>query len=130
MVGSAKYVKLIGADHLAKIAAFINLECLGLGETNVWVHRSNPALVKRLAEVAASVHLPLHGVNVDRIGDDDTHSFFSKKIAVISIHSVTQETLGVLHSSRDDLAAVRQDDYYTTYKLVAFYLAYLDQVAS
>jgi hypothetical protein len=45
---------------------------------------------------------------------------------VICIHSVTQETIGILHSNRDNLSAINLDDYYTTYRLVAFYLEYLD----
>jgi hypothetical protein len=63
---------------------------------------------------------------VEQVGDDDTHPFLDKKIAVISIHSVTQETFGILHSSRDNLSVIRKDDYYNSYRLIAFYLALLD----
>ncbi len=42
------------------------------------------------------------------------------------LHSVTQDRFGILHSSLDDLAAVRLNDYYDTYRLLAAYLAYLD----
>jgi len=45
---------------------------------------------------------------------------------VISIHSVTQESLPILHSKRDNFDAIYFDDYYSTYRLVAYYLAYLD----
>src|SRR5271165_4598989 len=48
----------------------------------------------------------------------------TKNIPVISIHSVTPETLPILHNRRDNLAAVRMDDYYLTYRLIASYLAY------
>ena len=65
-------------------------------------------------------------MNVDRVGDDDTHPFASARIPVISIHSLTQETWPVLHSKRDDLAAIDFPEYYRTYRLVAYYLAYLD----
>jgi len=40
---------------------------------------------------------------------------------------VTPETLPILHNRRDNLAAVRMDDYYLTYRLIASYLAYLDE---
>ncbi len=60
------------------------------------------------------------------VGDDDTHPFFSKKIPVISIHSVTQETWPILHTSKDTAAAVNLNYYYDAYRLVTFYLAYLD----
>ena len=45
---------------------------------------------------------------------------------VITLHSVTPETLNILHSNRDRVAAIHSDEYYATYKLAAVYLAYLD----
>ena len=73
--------------------------------------------------------IPLQGVNVDRVGDDDTHPFLSAHIPVISIHSVTQETWSILHSPRDRMDAINFEDYYAAYKLAAYYLAYLDVAA-
>jgi hypothetical protein len=66
------------------------------------------------------------GVNVDGPGDDDSHSFFNARVPVLTIHSLTHETLPILHNKRDTLAAIHADDYYTAYRLVAAYLAYLD----
>jgi Zn-dependent M28 family amino/carboxypeptidase len=126
LVGSSRYVKILTGEQKSAMHAFVNLECLGLSPTKVWVSRSTPALVGRLFEMARALGLPIQGVNVDRIGDDDTHPFFSAKIPVISIHSVSQETLGVLHSTRDQVSAIRPDDYYDSYRLVALFLAYLD----
>jgi hypothetical protein len=65
-------------------------------------------------------------VNVDNVGNDDTYPFVLAKMPVISLHSITQDTLAILHSERDQISAVHVDEYYSTYKLVAFYLAYLD----
>ena len=39
---------------------------------------------------------------------------------------MTQETLYLLHSDRDLVAAIDFDSYYETYRLAAFYLARLD----
>lgn len=80
----------------------------------------------RLVEVARAIEITVQGVNVDQVGDDDTHPFVSAHIPVISIHSVTQDTIGILHSERDRVDAIHFDDYYTAYKLAAYYLAYLD----
>ncbi len=52
--------------------------------------------------------------------------FKDKKIPVISIHSLAQETFPILHSRDDNLSAVHENVYYTSYKLIAFYLALLD----
>jgi Peptidase family M28 len=92
----------------------------------VWVHRSTPALVARLNEVANAIQVTLQGVDVDKVGDDDTHPFLRARIPVISIHSLTQETLRFIHSPHDQLDAIHFDDYYTACELVAYYLAYLD----
>ena len=126
LVGSSRYVKDLSAEQKALIRAFVNLECLGLTSVKVWIQRSTPALVARLSEVASAINMTLQGVDVQKIGDDDTHPFLSAHIPVISIHSVTQETLRILHSERDRVDAVHLDDYYAAYKLTAYYLAYLD----
>jgi hypothetical protein len=126
LVGSSHYVRSLKREGRSSIAAFVNLECLGLGPMKVWVRRSTPELVARLREMAATMEMGLEGMNVDRVGDDDTHPFFNAHIPVISIHSLTQETLPILHSLRDRVSAVHPADYYNAYRLVAFYLAYLD----
>lgn len=126
LVGSSRYVRNMTPEQKALTRAFVNLECLGLTTVKVWTSRSTPALVMRLSEVARALDIPLLGVNVDRVGDDDTHPFLSAHIPVISIHSVTQETLPILHTPRDRMDAIHFDDYYTAYKLAAYYLAYLD----
>jgi hypothetical protein len=82
--------------------------------------------VARLIEVARAIEISLQGVNVEKVGDDDTHPFLSAHIPAITIHSVSQETLGILHSDRDNVDAIHFDDYYAAYKLTAYYLAYLD----
>src|SRR6185503_15395100 len=105
-----------------------NLECLGTTPTKVWIHRSTPALVERLIATARSLGVDLQGSNVEQIGDDDTHPFANAKIPVISIHSITQATLPILHSSQDKESAIVFDDYYESYKLLSLYLAVLDEM--
>ena len=126
LIGSQHFAKTMTAEQKDRTQAFVNLECLGLTTPRVWVSRSSPVLVNRLEEIASAMHIPLAGVNVDRVGDDDTHPFRNRNIAVVSIHSVTGETLGILHSKRDNSSAVNMEDYTAAYRLVAFYLAYLD----
>ncbi len=126
LVGSSAYIKKLKPEQKAQVRAFVNLECLGLSSVKVWVSRSAPALVTRLHEVAKAIDVPLKGVNVDQVGDDDTHPFLSARIPVISIHSVTQQSFSILHSERDRVEAIHFDDYSEAYKLTAIYLAYLD----
>ncbi len=126
LIGSEYFVRKMTAERREKVRGFVNLECLGLASPKVWVSRSTPALVNGLGAVADAIHVPLAGVNVDKVGDDDTHPFLNRKIPVISIHSVTSATLPILHSKRDSMSAIHLDDYFSAYRLVAFYLAYLD----
>ena len=73
LVGSRRYVSSLTPAQKADVRAFVNLECLGLTPVKVWGHRSTPALVARLDEVAKAIQITVDEVNVENIGDDDTH---------------------------------------------------------
>jgi hypothetical protein len=126
LVGSEFYAKKLSRDDLLRIRVMIDLDTLGLGPTKLWLHHSDLALSEELNGIAKQLELPLAVMNADRVGDDDSSSFSSRKIKTVMVHSVTNETYPILHSSRDTLAAIKLDDYYDTYKLLAAYLAYLD----
>lgn len=130
LVGSRYYVRTMGRERIAATAAMINLDTLGLAPTEVWNHRADEPLITALLGVAQHLRLPLNAVNFERVGSSDSESFASKKIPRITIHSLTQksENEGILHSSKDRLAAMNLDHYYDTYHLLVVYLAYLDQV--
>ena len=127
LVGSRFYVKSLGAEELTKIKAMICMDTLALGPTEVWVSRSNPELVLAANRIAQSLKSPLTGVNVEKVGESDEEAFIQRKIPTITIHSLTQETLSVLHSPKDNYRAVHFDDYYQSYRLLSAYLAYLDK---
>jgi Zn-dependent M28 family amino/carboxypeptidase len=127
LIGSGFYVKHLTAEETAHIRAMINLDSLALGPTKVWASRADPVLLNALAVVAQSAQLPLQGVNVDQVGRDDSIPFAAKKVPTISLHSVTQQTLEILHTPKDAMAAVKLSDFYQSYRLLAAYLAYLDK---
>lgn len=125
--GSERFVKNLSAPERSSIKAFVNLECLGLSEPKVWASRANHRLLADLIQVAKAVQVPLQGINMDQIGaDDDSHPFLNKRIPVFTVHSITQNTFHVLHSSQDRLAAVNSNFYYDAYRLLSVYLVYLD----
>lgn len=126
MVGSEHYVKQMNRDQVAQMRAMINIDTLGLSPTKIWSSYANKALREALLQWAALARLPVAGVNIEKVGTTDSQSFDARKIPSIALHSVTQETLGVLHSYRDNLKVVRWDDYYDSYRLIAGYLAFLD----
>ena len=89
-------------------------------------------MVAALALIAKQMNVPVTGVNVEQVGSTDAEQFAERKIPRITIHSLTQETWNahILHTPKDKLSAMRLDDYYQTYRLVAAYVVFLDQVAN
>jgi Iap family predicted aminopeptidase len=126
MVGSKAYVHQL-AKNQDYVAAMVNMDTLGLAETEVRVSHADPKLLRLMEVAAAAVKLPVSGMNVDNIGSTDSESFRDKKIPAITIHSATSETWPILHSSQDRMEAIHMDSYYRTYRLVLAYLAVLDR---
>jgi acetylornithine deacetylase/succinyl-diaminopimelate desuccinylase-like protein len=126
LVGSKFYVKHLDGDEKSKIRAMVNLECLGLTPTKVWVHRADQKLVEIAARVAQATKLEVSGMNVEKVGDSDSRPFADAGIPVIDFHSVTQETLPIHHSNRDRMAANHLPDYQDSYRFLTAFLAYLD----
>jgi Peptidase family M28 len=127
LVGSRYYVKNLAPEKLKKIRAMVCIDTLGLGPTEVWVSKSDKELVAAMATLAHALNLPVTEEDVDGVGMSDEEPFVAKKVPVIMIHSVTQSTLGVLHTPRDNYKALKFDDYYASYRLLSAYLNYLDQ---
>jgi len=126
MLGSAYYVDHLTPQARAKIAAMVNMDSLGLTSTKVWATHADKLMLGALASVALASKLPVSAENVDNVGTTDSESFARYHIPRITLHSVTQETLSILHSASDKLTAIKMKDYYDSYKLIAEYLAYLD----
>jgi|SRR5579863_4893720 len=126
LVGSRFYVNNLTPEQVNKIDAMVNMDTLALGPTKVWVTRSDDKLVRALNGMALALKLPLTGVNVDGVGVSDEESFVNRKVPTITIHSLTKDTLRVLHSSNDNYSAVHFEDYYNSYRLLSGYLVLLD----
>ena len=126
LVGSKSYVNQLTPEEKRRLRAMVNLDTLGLSPTKVWVSRAERKLLTALGAVARAMNLPLQGVDVEKVGSSDSESFAQQSIPAITIHSVTQETLPILHSPKDTPEAVKLDDYYQSYRLIAAYLSYLD----
>jgi Peptidase family M28 len=126
MVGSEFYAGKLSPEERSKIAAMVNMDTLGLGPTEVWATHADTTLLNALDGVANAMKLPVSVMNVDQVGSSDSESFARYKIPRITIHTVTQETWPILHSSKDKLDEIKMDDYYSSYRLMVGYLAFLD----
>ena len=131
-VGSRFYARQMTKEQVAATDGMVNMDTLGLASTEVWTSHSDKRLTGVLAFIAKQLNVPVTGVDVEQVGSSDAEQFSERKIPRITIHSLTQETWNahILHTSKDKLSAIRLDDYYQTYGLLAAYLAVLDQVAS
>ncbi|HEX9119866.1 MAG TPA: M28 family peptidase [Terriglobales bacterium] len=128
-VGSRFYARHMTKENVAATDAMVNMDTLGLAPTEIWASRSDRQLHGALLYVAKQLNLPVTGVNVEQVGSTDSEQFAARKIPSITIHSLTQETWNarILHTSKDKISAVRLDDYYQTYQLLAAYIAFLDE---
>jgi len=126
LVGSQYYVDHLTNEQRAHIEGMVNFDSLGLGPTEVWASHADKVLLDALASVKAGSKLPVTAMNVPEGASADSESFARYRIPRITLHSVTQKTWPILHSPSDKMAAIKMNDYYDSYKLIAAYLAYLD----
>jgi putative aminopeptidase FrvX len=128
MAGSKFYVSRMTKGDVANTKAMVNMDTLGLSSTKIWVHRADKSLVQALLTVAATLNLPASEVDVEQVGTTDSESFATTHIPRITIHSVMQDNISILHTKRDTLKELHPDDYYDTYRLISGYLVYVDQL--
>jgi hypothetical protein len=123
--GSRFYVEQLKAEEAGKVRAMVNLDCIGAGSTAVWTQYADPKLLTLFHDVARDGRFAVR--NVDLVGMyDDAAQFRKRKIPTMSIHSVTVDTLHILHSRQDNLSIIDLDQYDASYRLIAAYLARLD----
>jgi Zn-dependent M28 family amino/carboxypeptidase len=127
LIGSKQFVSKLTKEERERIQAVVNMDTLGLSDTKIWISHSEPKLTNMLIGVAKALQFPVSGMNVEQVGTSDSQSFKRQKIPVIDVHSVTQETLPILHSERDVVASIDEEAYWKTYQLVSAYLVYLDR---
>jgi hypothetical protein len=147
LVGSEFYAKHLEQEDRKRIAAMVNLECLGIGPTEVWTGHSESILVRILVAMAQSMKVPINGINMDRdrMGQPqrfrprqsiarnlpqvstDSESFADVGIPRITITAITHDTWPLLHNSKDNIKAINPEQYYESYRLIVPYLALLDQ---
>jgi hypothetical protein len=127
LVGSGSFAKSIPKPSRSRYRAMVNIDSLGLRPATVWKDHSHPKLLEWFEQVGGAMHLiDFRYVNISRRYNSDASSFINIDIPVIDFHSITSKTLPYLHSRKDSIEAVRADDYFASYRLIAYYLAYLD----
>lgn len=126
MIGSRFYVHQMSKDDVRRTSAMINMDSLGAGPTRFELDGADKRLASAFAAVANEKHVPWGVVNIHQVGRSDSDSFEDRHVPTLLVHSITSETFPILHTPRDQMAAMQLADYYDTYRLIAAYLAYLD----
>ncbi|HYP14168.1 MAG TPA: hypothetical protein VEQ63_09605, partial [Bryobacteraceae bacterium] len=88
--------------------------------------RSDQTLMNLYAVAASALNVPLGAANYERVGSTDSESF-TGVVPRITISSITDANIRLLHSGRDKLSEIRLDDYVLTARLVQRYLRVLDE---
>lgn len=127
LIGSRHFVSQIKKQDRPHYRAMVNLDSLGLGPPNIWGDRGDPQLKKFVGDIAQALQITVGNVGLDQVGLSDSFPFKEKKIPTIDFHSITQPTWPILHTKDDNAKALKTDDYWNSYRLIATYLAYLDQ---
>lgn len=112
---------------LESISAMVNIDSVGAGAPAVALSSSDKELAELAFQIAERLQLNFRAVNVDQVGYSDGQTFAKQKVRVVEFHSIDNSNFHVLHSDKDTMEAFRGQDYFAAYKLIAFYLAMLDQ---
>ncbi len=127
LLGSKAFVQSLSRSDRAQIAAVVTMDSLGLTPTKCWPNGSTKELISAAIQIAHSLDLEFTGVNMDRVATTDSASFMAAHIPVLSLHSVTGDTLRIINGKRDVLSAVSWKDYYDSHRFISALLVYLDQ---
>ena len=85
LLGSREYVRQLRKDT-HKISAMVNLDTLGLTETEVWVSHADKKMVELMGRVANSTKLPVTSMNIDQVGSSDSESFLDAHVPAMTNH--------------------------------------------
>jgi Zn-dependent M28 family amino/carboxypeptidase len=127
LLGSAAYLKSMSREEQKQIVVAVTMDSLGLTATKWWPNSSSKELTSMAVQIAYSMKLGFGGVNMDGVGRTDSLTFHQAGIPTLSLHSVTQQTLGLINSPRDVWTSLSWRDYYDTHRFVSALLVYLDQ---
>lgn len=127
LLGAKNFIKQASDEFRHHVVANINIDCVGYeAGVRIWAPRADARLTDAVARVAAALGVPITGMDLSPIADADSSAFLEQDIPVIDFHSLNSKSLRLLHGDSDRMELVRPEVYYDTYRLLSFYLAFLD----
>jgi hypothetical protein len=132
LAGSRFFADHMGPEQLNRTEAMVNLDALGFSPTKI-APNSDKDLVKNFVTVMYVLKMVASQVDISKSVPVDSEPFSSRNIPQITLHSLTQDAVadlkdqGSSSAATPDAAEFRPDFYYSSYRLISGYLAYLDE---
>jgi hypothetical protein len=118
---------------ISAINGMVNIDTLGLAHPVAWGREgSHSHLVAILLALAKQLNVnATNEYDPGRLIFDSEPFSEERNIPSITVTSLTREAVGanIALTPNDKISAVRFDDYYQTYRLLAAYLVLLDQLS-
>lgn len=128
LIGSREYVLALSRQRRSQIALAVNIDSIGLaGPIRIAAERTDQTLMHFAAIVGDRMKIPISAAALGRRVDSDASAFISMRIPAIDFHSVTTETMRMLHTKADTRQAVDRKSYYEHYRFLSAFLEYLDE---
>jgi len=121
--GSRWFLQQLPPGQTHNLEAMVDLEALGLSPTKIWSQRSDVDLVRDFVTAMYSLKLPGSQIDLSGSLQTDSDSFMDNHIPGITLHSLTPDNF--LGKKASDF---RPNNYFQSYRLIAGYLAFLDQI--
>jgi Zn-dependent M28 family amino/carboxypeptidase len=116
LVGSRGMVKAIPKDDVSKYCAIINIDSFGMALPFVLKNISSPKLTSLVEERAAVLKVPVNTVTIYG-ATSDSEAFMERGIPAVTLSGLGLDWENVLHSKKDQLAAVNHTSVYLGYRL-------------
>jgi Zn-dependent M28 family amino/carboxypeptidase len=116
LFGSRGMVKAIAKEDLPNYCAMINIDSFGMALPFVLRNISSNKLMALVEERAAVLKVPVNKVTILNAGSD-SEAFLERGIPAVTLSGLGLEWEAVLHSKKDQVAAVNHTSVYLGYRL-------------
>ena len=127
--GAEHWVRELDDGERTRLRGMVGLLAIGLGPLAAWADHADPELWHDFATVARALGHPLIDVGFEGGMPSDAEPFRMWGLPSITLHSHDDESVAILRDATRDrsLARIDPDHYAASFRLIAAYLAYLDQ---
>ncbi len=131
--GARFYARNMSKDEVSATDGMVNIDTLGLSHPLAWGREgSHSHLIAILLALAKQLNVKVtNDYDPSRLIFDSDAFSEQRNIPSITVTSLTQDAIEehIAMTPKDKISALRFDDYYQTYRLLAAYLALLDQLS-